>query len=188
MTVLTSPIELFKEELNKIYSVEKELLGVLDTMAASANSLTLKNAFKKHLDESNQQLARLQQVSATVGVPLVSSKSSTISSLIADALSDIQRNCITPGLKDALLIAAAQKIEYFEMASYATLRSLALSLDLNSSSNLLQQSINEESLFDEILEGIYDNEIFSDIAGDPAFDFSLNYIGSDKEDQSFTGS
>lgn len=185
MTTPTSPLELFKEELNKIYNVEKDLLGPLDAMAASANSLTLKNAFKKHLEESNQQLSRLQWVSTTVGTRLTENKSSAIQSLIDDAFYNLSRDCHEPLLKDALLIAAVQKIEYFEMASYATLRSLALALDLDSTFKLLQQSLNEESFFDEILEGIFDNEICGR-SFNYELDLSQDYSDSEKEDAEFS--
>ena len=116
--------ELFVEELRDMYDGEKRLLKAMPKMAKAAGSSELQTAFTNHLHETENQVTRLEQVFRSIGEKARGKKCDGIMGIVEEGNRAIQE--LEPGpVLDAALIAGAQKVEHYEIASYGT---LALSL------------------------------------------------------------
>jgi ferritin-like metal-binding protein YciE len=141
--------ELFLEQLADVYDAEKQIIKALPKMADAASSAELQSAFHEHLDQTQQHVERLEEVFEIVGKPAKGKKCEAMEGLIAEA-KDLMEEADTD-VKDAALIAAAQKVEHYEIASYGCLRTLSDLLELDQASTLLQETLDEEKETDETL-------------------------------------
>jgi ferritin-like metal-binding protein YciE len=141
------------EQIADLQSAENQLIQALPKMAQAASNEELRKAFQEHLDQTRSHAERLQQVSSLIpsGVPAEECKA--MKGLIAEGEEIIQAQG-APDAKDAALIAAAQRVEHYEIAAYGTARTLAKELDLDDAHDLLEQTLDEEKMADELLNRI----------------------------------
>jgi ferritin-like metal-binding protein YciE len=150
--------ELLIEELSDLYSAEKQLVAALPKMAKAANSENLRAAFESHLEETKDQVERLDQIFEQMGEKPKRKKCKAMEGLIEEGSEIISEDGV-PEVKDAALIGAAQRVEHYEIAGYGTARSLAESLSLLEVVDLLQQTLDEEGEADKKLNDLALSEI-----------------------------
>jgi ferritin-like metal-binding protein YciE len=145
--------ELFIEELKDIYDAEHRITQALPKLAKAAHSHELISAFEDHLRQTQEQVNRLEQVLDALEEPLARKTCKAMVGLIAEGEEMMKING-TPGIRDAALIAAAQKVEHYEMATYGCLRTWAHLLNEDEAERLLQESLDEEGETDKRLTEI----------------------------------
>jgi ferritin-like metal-binding protein YciE len=147
---LDSLEKLFLEELKDIYNAEKQILRALPRMAKAAESPELQQAFSKHLKETEGQVQRLEQVFQALGQSARGKTCKGMQGLIEEGKEVMEKEGEGPVI-DAALIAAAQKVEHYEIAAYGCLRTYAQLLGLSQAEQLLQQTLDEEEATDKKL-------------------------------------
>jgi ferritin-like metal-binding protein YciE len=150
---LQSLRELFLTELQELYFAEKQITAALPRMAKAASSRALRKAFKSHLNETEGHVERLEKIFDELGVSASAGDSEGIEGLIRDTERLISEDA-EPEVLDAGLIAAAQKVEHFEMAAYGTVRTYAELLGRKDIAKLLQRTLDEEKQADRKLNAI----------------------------------
>ncbi len=144
--------ELFVEELKDIYDAEKQLTKALPKMAKAAESDQLRTAFEEHLEITRMQVERVEEIFKILGMPARGKTCEGMKGLIAEGQEAMQE--MEGSTLDAALIASAQKVEHYEIASYGTLATFAEVLGLEDAKDLLGQTLEEEKEADEKLTGI----------------------------------
>src|SRR5690606_30842687 len=119
--------ELFIHELSDIYSAEKQLTKALPRLARAADAAELRSAFELHLEETQGQIERIDQVVEVLGIKLKRIKCAAMEGLVEEGKEVIDSIDAGP-LRDAALIGGAQKVEHYEIAAYGTLCALAKQL------------------------------------------------------------
>jgi ferritin-like metal-binding protein YciE len=147
---LNSLSDVLIEELADLYSAEQQLIVALPLMAAAAHAYELRNAFESHLEETRGHVERLEQAFSERELLLPSRTCKAMKGLVQEA-TDIIKATGDPVAIDVALIGAAQRIEHYEIAGYGTARALADELDLNTTSSLLEQILEEEGDADKLL-------------------------------------
>ncbi len=142
--------DLYIEELNDLYSAENQLVKALPKMAKAATAKTLKNGFEKHLKETKTHVTRLNQVFKGLRTSPDSKKCKGMEALIAEGDEIISKDA-EPEVRDAGLIAAAQRVEHYEMAGYGCVRTYAKLLGHKQAERTLQKTLNEEGATDKKL-------------------------------------
>ena len=142
--------ELLAEELKDIYSAEKQLLRALPKMAKKASAPELKTALQEHAEMTQRQIERLEDVFEALGKPAKAKTCKAMQGLIEEA-TEIMEEDASDSVLDAGIIAAAQKVEHYEIASYGTVRTWARLCGEEEAANLLQETLDEESQTDERL-------------------------------------
>lgn len=145
--------ELFVEELKDIYDAEHRISQALPKLARAAHSYELISAFEDHLNQTREQVNRLEQVLDALEEPLARKTCKAMVGLIAES-EELMKINGTPGVRDAALIAAAQKVEHYEMATYGCLRTWAHLLNEDEAERLLQATLDEEGETDKRLTEI----------------------------------
>ena len=142
--------ELFVHELSDIYSAEKQMTKALPRLAKAAESAELSAAFEAHLEETEGQVARIEEVAEVLGIKLKRIKCDAMEGLVEEGKSVIEDVKEGP-LRDAALIGGAQKAEHYEIAAYGTLCALARQLGYDKAIPLLEATLEEEKSTDEKL-------------------------------------
>lgn len=155
---LESLNELLIEELKDLYDAEHQLTKALPKMAKAATSEQLKTAFNQHLSETENQISRLEQVFEVMGQKATRKTCKAMKGLVEEG-DELMKEDAEPEVLDAGLIAAAQKVEHYEIASYGTVRTYAELLGLNEAVDLLQQTLDEEANTDEKLTQLAESSI-----------------------------
>lgn len=143
-------MELLEASLQDIYWAEKALVKALPKMVKNASSPELVEAIKNHLTETEDQVAKVEKVFQAIGKNATAKKCDAMAGLIEEAES-IMAETDEGAMRDAGIIAAAQKVEHYEIASYGTLRTYARTLGLDNAADLLQEILEEEKMADEKL-------------------------------------
>ena len=157
---LSSLQDVFKEQVEDLYSAETQLVEALPKMASAANNDQLKQAFEQHLEETRGHVQRLQQVFGDAGISSPSEYCKGMEGLIKEG-EEIVTAEGDPNAKDAALIAAAQRVEHYEIAAYGTARTLADELGFDDAKDLLDQTLDEESDADKLLTKIATGGVFA---------------------------
>ncbi len=150
---LTNLADLFHDELRDILSAERQLIEAIPKMAKMAKSEELKNAFEKHLEQTIAQATRVEEAFADTGKPARAKTCEAMKGLIKEASSMMEEKA-APEVMDAALIACAQKVEHYEIATYGTLCTWATLLGYTDALELLKRNLNEEEETDEVLTAI----------------------------------
>ena len=150
---LQSLEDLFVEQLQDLYSAEQQLIEALPKLASAASHEELRDAFEKHLAETRQHVKRLEQVFSQVGATPGGERCKGMEGLIAEGQHVLQMQG-DPSVIDAALIAAAQRVEHYEIAGYGTVKTFAGHLDLPDARELLDETLNEEAKADTLLTKI----------------------------------
>jgi len=145
--------DLFVHELSDIYSAEKQLTKALPKLARAAANPELASAFNAHLEETQGQVERIDEVVETCDLHLKRVKCAAMEGLVEEGREIIDEIESGP-VRDAALIAAAQKVEHYEIASYGTLCTFAKQLQLDSADKLLQATLKEEKGADQKLNDL----------------------------------
>ena len=155
--------ELLQEELKDIYDAEKQLTKALPKLAKKASSPELKSAFEEHLRQTEQHMERLEQVFEQMEMPARGKKCEGMKHLISEG-EDMIGDAEDDATRDALMIAAAQKVEHYEIAAYGTLRTWANILGRNEVAGMLEETLDEEKETDERLTEIAESFVNQDAA------------------------
>jgi len=149
----TTVDDLFIHELSDVYSAEKQITKALPRLARAATNPKLSEAFTSHLEETQGQIERIDQLVEQAGLKLKRMKCVAMEGLIEESkelLDEIEKGEVL----DAALIGACQKVEHYEIASYGTLIAMAKHLGMNDAANLLAETLAEEKSADEKLTAI----------------------------------
>jgi ferritin-like metal-binding protein YciE len=150
--------ELFHDTLKDIYYAEKKILGALPKMAKAAESDELRAAFEKHHDETEGQIARLEQVFEAIDAKPQGKKCAAIEGILDEGQEIMKEYKGSPAL-DAGILAAAQAVEHYEISRYGTLRSWAEELGLDDVAKLLEETLNEEEATDQALTELAESAV-----------------------------
>ncbi len=153
MAEITTMNDLFLDEIRDLYDGEKQLIKALPKMAKAAHSEELKQAFHSHLAETENQANRLEQIFNGLGEKAGGEKCDAMQGLIKEGEKMID-NTDEGEIRDAGLIAAAQRVEHYETAGYGSAREFAKNLGLNDAVSLLEQTLQEEKAADAKLNNI----------------------------------
>jgi ferritin-like metal-binding protein YciE len=153
--------DLFLGEIQDLYDAEQRLVKALPGMAEAATSAELRRAFEKHLAETVGHVSRLEQIFAQIGKDPKATTCDAMKGLVKEGESIIDDIDQSP-LRDAGLIAAANRVEHYEIAAYGSARTFAQTLGMTAAASLLAQTLQEEKMADqtlsEIAQGMVNNE------------------------------
>jgi len=141
---------LFIDELKDIYDAEHQLVKALPVMAEHAHSDDLKKAFKNHLSQTKQHIKRVEEIFNQIDEKKEGRTCDGMKGIVHEGEQMMKNFSRSPAL-DAALIAAAQKVEHYEMASYGSLRTYAQMLEIDGVADKLQSTLNEEGEANSIL-------------------------------------
>jgi ferritin-like metal-binding protein YciE len=150
--------ELFEDQLKDIYWAEKALTKAIPKNIDNCTTKELVDALTEHLEITNKQVTRLEQVFETLGVKAEAKKCEAMEGLIKEAEEIISETKEGP-VRDAGIISATQKVEHYEIASYGTLVSFANILGENEVASMLEETLNEEKEADAILTDLAESKI-----------------------------
>lgn len=150
--------DLFHDTLKDIYYAEKKILSALPKMAKATQNPDLKAAFEKHRGETEQQVARLEQVFASIDAKPQGKKCAAIEGILDEGKAIIEDYKGSPAL-DAGLISAAQAVEHYEITRYGTLATWADELGNSEGAKLLKATLAEEEDTDEALSELAETTV-----------------------------
>lgn len=145
--------ELLVEEIRDLYDAEKQLTKALPKMAKAATNQNLKTAFTEHLEQTKGHVSRLESVFENLGEKAKGKPCAAMKGLIEEAQEQTQEDA-EDSVMDLMLIAAAQKVEHYEISGYGTVRTLAETIGNDEVADLLRQTEDEESETDSRLTEI----------------------------------
>lgn len=152
--------KLFVEQLKDIYSAETQLVSALPKMAKAASTPELQQAFNMHLDETRNHVQRLEQLFDGINSSPRGKKCKGMEGLIEEGNELIQeKSQYDAETMDAGLIAAAQKVEHYEISSYGTVRAFAEQLGRQDAVKLINQTLDEEYSADRKLTAIAESRV-----------------------------
>jgi ferritin-like metal-binding protein YciE len=150
---LDSLDKLFLEELKDVYNAEKQIVRALPRMAKAAESRELQQAFTQHLAETQGHVERLERIFKGLDQAVRGKKCKGMEGLLEEGKEILEQEG-EGAVIDAALIAAAQRVEHYEIAAYGCLRTYAQLLGYSDAEKLLQQTLNEEEAADRKLTQI----------------------------------
>ncbi len=155
---LKSLDDLLVDELRDLYDAEHQITKSLPKMAEKASSSELRSAFREHLQVTGQHIQRLEQVFQQLGQSGKGKSCEAMQGILRQGEQTMQEEA-DPEVMDAALIAAAQRVEHYEIAGYGAVRAYAQQLGHNQVARLLQQTLNEEGEADKKLTQIAERSI-----------------------------
>ena len=162
---LSSMNELFFDQLKDLYSAENQLIKALPKMAKGATSEQLRQAITDHLEETRGQAERLQKIGEMLGLKLTGKKCQAMEGLIEEGKEVLETEGADP-IIDLAIIAAAQRVEHYEISAYGSAKAIAEQLGHREAVELLQQTLQEESSADEKLTQIAAQDLYPEAKQD----------------------
>lgn len=160
--------ELYVDELKDLFSAENQLLKALPKMAKAASAPKLAAAFTDHLAETKIHIERLETIFNQLDTSPKGKKCKAMEGLLAEG-QDLLAQDVDPSVLDAALIAAAQRVEHYEMAGYGCVRTYARLLGEEQAADLLQETLDEEGAADkkltQLAESVINAEAISPAGG-----------------------
>lgn len=150
--------DLFVNQIEDLYDAENRLTKALPKMAEASNSAQLRQAFQAHLTETQGHVSRLETIFRELNIEPKRETCAAMKGLISEGEEMVKAKGDSD-VKDAALIAAAQRVEHYEMSGYGTARSLARRLGFTQAVNLLQQTLDEEKQADAKLNQIAESSV-----------------------------
>jgi ferritin-like metal-binding protein YciE len=150
--------DLYVDQLRDLYSAENQIIKALPKMIKSTSSQELKHAFQEHLEQTRGHAERLEQIFDELDVSSKGPKCKGMTGVLEEG-EDLLSDVADPAILDAALIAAAQRVEHYEMAGYGCARTYAHMLGRDRDANLLQQTLGEEKDTDEKLTQLAERAI-----------------------------
>lgn len=145
--------ELYVQELKDLYDAENQITKALPKMMKEASSDELRSALEEHLEITKEQARRIEQIFENMGERLKAEKCKGMQGVIAEG-SELLKEADDDDVRDAGIIASAQKVEHYEIASYGTVRTYAQLLGEEEAVQLLQQTLDEEKEADQKLNAL----------------------------------
>jgi ferritin-like metal-binding protein YciE len=162
---LNSLHKLYLEELRDLYSAENQLVKALPKMAKGASSDELREAFESHLEQTKEHVERLTEIFDRLEEKPTGKTCKAMKGLIEEGSEMLEQEG-DESVIDAGLIAAAQRVEHYEIAGYGTVRTFANLLGEDEAAELLQQTLDEEGETDkqlsELAEGIVNEKALTE--------------------------
>ena len=147
--------DLFVEQLRDLYDAENQLIKALPKMAEGANSDELRQGFEEHLEQTKEHAQRIETIFEQLGQKAKSKKCKAMEGLIKEGSEALEED-MSEDVKDSAIIAAAQRVEHYEIAAYGTVRTFANLLGETEAATLLEQTLEEEKETDEKLTQLAD--------------------------------
>jgi ferritin-like metal-binding protein YciE len=157
---LTTLTEALCSELADLYDAEQQLVNALPKVAKAVDNSSLRAGIEAHLEETRNQVARLEQIFQMMGRKAERDQCEAMQGLLEEA-DEVIAASGDRQVKDAVLIGALQRVEHYEIAGYGTARAFAEQLDLDDVVDLLQESLDEESSADRKLTILAKGGLFS---------------------------
>ena len=154
-------MNLYVDELKDVYSAEKQILSALPKMASKAKHEELRKAFENHRVMTEEQVRRLDTIFDDLKQSPAGKKCKGMEGLIEEG-EEMMEEDADPDVMDAAMIAAAQRVEHYEIAAYGTLRTYANQLGLTDHARLLQTTLDEEGTTDKLLSKLAETRINKD--------------------------
>ena len=151
--------EFFMESLKDIYWAEKRLTKTLPKLQKAATTQELKTAIEEHLSQTQEHVARIEEAFQMMGKKAQAKKCEAMEGLVKEGESILEETEKGSMTRDAGIIAAAQKVEHYEIATYGTLVTLAKTMGEDDVAELLAQTLEEEKQTDQTLTGIAESGI-----------------------------
>jgi ferritin-like metal-binding protein YciE len=145
---------LFIEQIRDLYDAEKQLTKALPKLVKAANTQELANALSEHLEQTHNHVTRLEKIFATCDAPAKGKPCKAMKGLIEEGAEAIGDHKHEGALRDLAMIAAAQKVEHYEVSGYGTARTMAEQLENREAAQLLNETEDEERKADETLTRI----------------------------------
>jgi ferritin-like metal-binding protein YciE len=158
--------DLFLEQIQDLYDAEKRLVKALPKMADATTSQSLRQAIESHLLETEGHVGRLERIFGTMGQEPKAKTCDAMKGLISegdDVISDIDES----PLRDAAIIASANRVEHYEIAAYGSARTFAEILGLNDAATLLDQTLQEEKMADQKLTQLAESMVNEEALRNP---------------------
>src|ERR1041384_6566056 len=150
--------DMYMDLLKDLYSAEKQLVKALPKMAKAASNSDLQKAFQDHLRQTEGHVDRIERIFSDAGGSPRGKKCVGMEGLVQEGAEVMKENA-EPDVMDAGLIAAAQKVEHYEIAGYGTARTWAERIGNDKAARLLQQTLDEESMANEKLTQIAESQV-----------------------------
>jgi ferritin-like metal-binding protein YciE len=150
--------DLYIHELKDLYNAEQQIVKALPKMSKAATSTELRNAFDEHLQVTRRQVERLERIFQRLDISPKGTTCKGMEGLIEEG-EDMLDEDAQDMVRDAALIASAQRIEHYEIAGYGTVRTYARQLGYEEDARLLQETLNEEGQTDKKLTGIAESRV-----------------------------
>jgi ferritin-like metal-binding protein YciE len=150
---LNSLRELYIEQLKDLYDAEHQIIKALPKMIEAAQAEELRDALTEHLDITKEQAGRIEQIFKNLGEKAKAEKCKGMQGVIQEG-NDLIPKIENEDLRDAAIIASAQRVEHYEIAGYGTARTYAELLGEQEAKELLQQTLNEEEEADQVLTNL----------------------------------
>jgi ferritin-like metal-binding protein YciE len=142
--------DLYVDQIRDLYSAETQIVDALPAMADAASHAELRNGFQRHLKQTQEHVRRLEQIAQRLGVEAGGETCKGMKGLLAEGKETFGKHT-DRNIRDAALIAAAQRVEHYEIAAYGCARTYANALGKSSDAALLQQTLDEEGETDKKL-------------------------------------
>lgn len=152
-------LELFIDGIKDLYWAEKHLRKALPKMQSAATSEELQNAFESHLEQTEEHVARLEEIFQMLEEKPQAKKCDAMEGLVSEGETIVEETEEGTATRDVGLIMAAQKIEHYEIASYGSLAQLAKTLGKDDIAEILESTLTEEIETDELLTGIAEGSV-----------------------------
>ena len=149
----TSLQELYVEQLQDLYSAEQQIIKALPKMIDAAHSDELRSALTEHLEVTKTQAGRLEKICEELGEDPKNEKCKGMEGVLQEG-SELVKQVSNEEVRDAAIIAAAQRVEHYEMAGYGTARTYATLLGFDDAADTLEQTLGEEKEADETLSSL----------------------------------
>lgn len=147
--------ELYINQLKMLYSAEQQIVQALPTMIEKATDEQLRQAFQSHLQETETHVTRVEELLTRSAGQADAIKCKVLAALVAET-EDMIEDAKDPSVRDAALIAAAQRVEHYEIAAYGAVRRFAQILGESNAAQVLDKTIKEEGHADHLLTSIAD--------------------------------
>jgi ferritin-like metal-binding protein YciE len=154
MPSMTDPRELFLHELQDVYYAEKQIAKKLPSMAKEATDRELSDGFRRHLDETKQQVTNLEQVFSALGERPKGEECPGIDGIAEEHDMFMREEQPSPEIRDMFLTGAASRVEHYEIAAYTGLITMARGLGERECVQLLQENLAQEKETLKAVEGV----------------------------------
>jgi ferritin-like metal-binding protein YciE len=150
--------DLYMDQLKDLYNAEDQIVKALPKMAKAATSPDLQRAYQDHLDQTKRQKERLEMIFDELGQRPTGKKCKGMEGIIEEG-EELLTQKVDPDVLDAGLIAAAQRVEHYEISGYGTARTYAQHLGYTKAANILQEILEEERQTDKKLTALAESHI-----------------------------
>lgn len=157
---ITNFHDLFLHELRDLYSAETQIIKALPKMIAEASNDTLKMGLQEHLEETKEQLKRLDTLGEEFDFKIEGHECKGIKGIIQEG-EETLKEITDPSTKDAAIIVAAQRVEHYEIAAYGSAAEFARQMEHDDAVDILEETLDEEGAADEKLTAVAEGGIFT---------------------------